>query len=189
MEHKLSWVDTVPNELLWHLLGKCLIDAAPEVHDEENSASASDIQEKCNDYLNYSAFLARCTGAGLYENDKNKTGYKYCTYGIADGVEKDLSHGNIRKARILVAANYILLSGQVVRDYCHNYPSDSDRGRRAREMWNAWKQKFEKIADGQDEDYDIKDAAKRAHAVMVELDAPGPDAPETAPLSVNINEP
>lgn len=159
------------------------MDAAPDVlSDEDDSASASDLQEKCDDYLNYSAFLARCTGGGLFENDKNDSGYKYCTYGIADGVEKDLPHGIVRKSRILVAAIYIFFSGQVVRDYCHSYPSDSDRGRRAREMWNVWKEKFEAIADGQNEDPDIKDAAKKAHAVMVELDTSDHYAPENTHL-------
>ncbi|EEA23337.1 conserved hypothetical protein [Talaromyces marneffei ATCC 18224] len=48
------------------------------VHDsilEENSTmSFSDVQERCDDYLNYSAFLARCTGAGLYKNGKTIQG-------------------------------------------------------------------------------------------------------------------
>ena len=48
-------------------------------------------------------------------------------------------------------------------------------------MWNIWREKFEAITDGQDEDTDIKEATKRAHAVMVELDASGDDAPEHAP--------
>uniref|UniRef100_A0A093VFL7 Uncharacterized protein n=1 Tax=Talaromyces marneffei PM1 TaxID=1077442 RepID=A0A093VFL7_TALMA len=30
--------------------------------------------ERCDDYLNYSAFLARCTGAGLYKNGKTIQG-------------------------------------------------------------------------------------------------------------------
>ncbi|GAM33582.1 hypothetical protein TCE0_011f00585 [Talaromyces pinophilus] len=147
--------------------------------DKDNTASASDVQEKCDDYLNYSTFLARCTGANLYKNDKTGARYKYCTYGIADGLEKDMPRGNIRRSRILVAANYILFSGQAVRDYCYSHPSDSDRGKRARDMWNLWKEKFEAIADGQDEDPEIKDATKKAHSIMVELDASGHDVDES----------
>jgi hypothetical protein len=153
------------------------IRAAPD--DKDNTASASDVQEKCDDYLNYSTFLARCTGANLYKNDKTGARYKYCTYGIADGLEKDMPRGNIRRSRILVAANYILFSGQAVRDYCYSHPSDSDRGKRARDMWNLWKEKFEAIADGQDEDPEIKDATKKAHSIMVELDASGHDVDES----------
>lgn len=136
--------------------------------DEDDTTSASDIQEKCDDYMNYSAFLARCTGAGLYKNKTTDSGYKYCTYGIDDGLEKDMPQGIIRKSRILVAANYVLLSGRPVRDFCYSYPSDSDRGKMERDMWNSWKERFKVVADSQDEDPEIKEVTRKAHKIMVD---------------------
>ncbi|RAO74256.1 uncharacterized protein BHQ10_010268 [Talaromyces amestolkiae] len=139
-----------------------------------------EVQESCDKYVNWSSFIARCTSAGFLA-DKEGYEYKYSTVDISSGLEEEIPQGKIRNARILAAANYILLAGSGIRNYCHSYSSDSDRRRRAWEMWNVWKEKFEAIANGQDEDPDIKNAAEKAHAVMVELDASGHDAPENPP--------
>lgn len=146
-----------------------------DILDEHDTISASDVQETCDNYLNYSAFLARCTGAGLFDDDERGSGYKYCTYGIGDGLENDMPRGNIRRSVILAAAYYIFFSGRAVRYYCHKRPSDSDRGKRTRDMWNLWKRKFGEIAEGQDEETEVREATKKAHLIMAELDAQGHD--------------
>ncbi|PCG90858.1 Protein of unknown function DUF3632 [Penicillium occitanis (nom. inval.)] len=145
----------------------------------QTPGTPSEVQESCDQYVNLSSFIARCTSAGLLV-DKHGNEYKYSTFDVSRGVEEEIPRGNIRNARILAAANYILLAGSGIRNYCHSYPSDSDRGKSARDMWNLWKEKFVAIAEGQDEDPEIKDATKKAHAIMVELDASGHDVESTS---------
>lgn len=139
-----------------------------------------EVQESCDKYVNWSSFIARCTSAGILADEEGYE-YKYSTLDIGSGLEKEIPRGKIRNARILASVNYILLAGPGIRNYCYSHPSGSDIGKRTRDIWNIWREKFEAITDGQDEDTDIKEATKRAHAVMVELDASGHDAPEHAP--------
>lgn len=165
-----------------HFISKLLCTSIAEknqhaVH-EKTPGTPSEVQEACDQYVNWSSFIARCTSAGLLV-DKHDNEYKYSTVDISRGVEEEIPHGNIRNARILAAANYILLAGSGIRNYCYSYPSDSDRGKRARDMWSLWREKFQAIADGEDEDPDIKDATKKAHSIMVELDESGHDVVES----------
>lgn len=134
-----------------------------------------EVREACDKYVNWSSFIARCTSAGFLA-DKGGYEYKYSTVDIRSGLEEEIPRSDIRNARILASANYILLAGSGIRNHCHTHPSDSDIGKRARDRWNLWRDKFEAIADAQDEDPEIRDAAKKAHIMMVELDTSGHDA-------------
>lgn len=144
-------------------------------HEGESKRSPSEVQEECDTYVNWSSFLARCTSAGVLDSGVD---YKYSTVDIDRGLEDKIPRGKVRNARILAAVNYIFLAGPSIRNYCHSYPSDSDRGKRARGMWNLWREKFKAISDGQDEDPGIMEATKKAHTMMVELDASEHEAAE-----------
>lgn len=137
---------------------------------EKTPGTPSEVQGSCDQYINWSSFIARCTSAGFLA-DKEGYEYKYSTEDISRGIEDEIPRGDIRNARILAAANYILLAGPSIRNHCYSDPSDSDDGKRGRDMWNLWEKRFETIANGQDEDPGVKDAAKKAHGIMVELDA------------------
>lgn len=130
----------------------------------------SDVQESCDQYVNLASFIARCNSAGLL-GDAEGYEYKCGNADIAEEIGDEFPRGNTRNGRILALANYILLAGSGIRDYYYRDPPDSDWGKRARHIWNRWKKKFEAIANGPDEDPKVKDAAKKAHGIMVEFDA------------------
>lgn len=142
------------------------------MHDK-TPGTPSEVQESCDQYVNWSSFIARCTGAGILSAYE-----KYSAVDMDEALKKELPRGYLRNCRILAAANYIIYAGQAIEESNHSFPPGSESERKALDMWNMWKGKFKDIADGQDEDPEIKDVARKAHMMMVELESLEHDAAE-----------
>lgn len=118
----------------------------------------------CDHWVNLSAFLARCVEAGLLVEDKYR--WEYPCEAIVEGLEKENERKSLelmRACKIMVAANYILLSGRSLAIDCFN---DSDKGRA---QWRRWAEKLREISKRSDEKTPLIIATKAAWQHMISL--------------------
>lgn len=125
----------------------------------------ADLEKSCAEWVNFSAFVARCTQAGL--NDQFKYPRKYPSKDIPIGLEKDHAPGVRRNCLIRVAAQYILLCGSKISDGIKDAPTE--RQRWWADKWQLWAKKLEELADSGEIDPDLKSEVHEAHEKLVAL--------------------
>lgn len=120
-------------------------------------------QEVCDEWVNFSSFLARCTEAGLDDRYTNRC--KYASIDIPNGLEDDLPHGPKRDSRVMVAAQYILLAGRTLADDCFNKPIKGF----GPEQWRCWVGKLKEISMQEGNNTSLALALEEARKYMVSL--------------------
>ncbi|KAL8722778.1 MAG: hypothetical protein Q9225_000789 [Loekoesia sp. 1 TL-2023] len=120
-------------------------------------------QEICDEWLNFSCFLARCIEAGLNNGYVDRC--KYPSIDIPEGLEPDLPRGPKRDCKIMVAIQYILLAGRVVAEDCFKKPVDGFGPK----QWERWAKRLGEIASQEDGNLRLASAAKDARKYMASL--------------------
>ena len=82
-----------------------------EVSEATYMKPTEELKEICDQWVNFSSFLARCKGSGLAT--QYETPCVHAGDDIEDGLEKDLPHGLVRDCKIMVAAQYVLIAGKL----------------------------------------------------------------------------
>lgn len=116
--------------------------------------------EICDQWVNFSSFLAHCIGAGL--NDNYPDGCKHPIIDIPHGLEQDQPPGLKRDCRVMVAAQYILLAGRKLADESFKWPDGADK-------WRRWAGKLEEISKEEGDNTSLASAAREVHQYMVSL--------------------
>lgn len=136
----------------------------------EGQAATAEFKDDCDKWVNFSAFLARCTEAGLFDTFEYK--FKYADFDIELGLEQDLPPGDLGNCRLVVALQWISVAGEVI------FASMIERNEN---MWNSerWRLWARKIADIETvkQHEEIHSMVSSALAQMVSID---PDALSTA---------
>ncbi|KAI0384669.1 hypothetical protein F5Y04DRAFT_218933 [Hypomontagnella monticulosa] len=123
-------------------------------------------ETRCTEWVNFSAFLARCIQAGL--NDNYELGTRYPSIDIPKGLEEEHIPGVGRSCFVRVATQYILLAGPKL---CKAWLEDDlgEQKRWATDKWKVWAEKLDQFADNEDLDADLRVEAREAHEKMVYL--------------------
>ncbi|KAK1969656.1 hypothetical protein LY78DRAFT_653834 [Colletotrichum sublineola] len=127
------------------------------------------IAESYNEWVNFSAFLARCIQSG--RNDCFENWSKYPKVEIHKGLEETHDEGPRRDCLQLVAVEYLLLTGEKLHgNMIGKHPDGSEKREQGLRSWQLWFGKLEEIENGPKADSDLGQAAKRAREVMVSLE-------------------
>jgi Protein of unknown function (DUF3632) len=85
------------------------LNVASEMNEQHGGDGKYSFQELCDQWVNFSCFLARCIQAGLNGNYENPC--KHPCIDIPEALEQDLPPGPKRDCKVMVAAQYILVAG------------------------------------------------------------------------------
>jgi len=121
--------------------------------------------EICDEWLNFSSFLARWIQAGL--SDDYEDCFKYPGLDIPEGLEQDLLLGPKRDCKVMVAAQYILLAGRAIESYCFDTAAAASGF--GPQRWKRWAERFANISSDEENKGDLREAADRAHNFMVSV--------------------
>lgn len=121
-------------------------------------------QKACDEFLNFSCFLARYLEAGLMDESPDRC--KYSGIDVREALDHDLPQGPLRDCQLMVAAQHILLAGRVLAEECFN---QSFKGF-GPDKWRRWAAKLEEISRREREKNEsLASAAKDAHEYMLSL--------------------
>ncbi|KAI0384667.1 hypothetical protein F5Y04DRAFT_247527 [Hypomontagnella monticulosa] len=127
--------------------------------------SSSDIEKECIEWVNFSAFIARCTQSGLNDNFSHPC--KYPSFDIPKGLEEEWLPGFRRSSLIRVAAQYILLAGSKL---CEHWLEASNTAKdRAVDRWKLWAKKLQEFSESKDLEMDLRTETLQAHDRIVAL--------------------
>ncbi|WYZ36950.1 hypothetical protein EsH8_II_000456 [Colletotrichum jinshuiense] len=130
--------------------------------------------ESYKEWLNLSAFLARCIQSG--RNDSFENWSKYPGVDIPKGLEENHDQGPRRKYLLLAALQYLLLAGEKLHsEFISRHPDGSEKRRWGLGKWQLWAGKLQEIAGGQETDADVRQDAEKARRLMLLLE------PQTQP--------
>ena len=139
-------------------------------------------QKACDEFLNFSCFLARYLEAGLMDESPDRC--KYSGIDVREALDHDLPQGPLRDCQLMVAAQHILLAGRVLAEECF-YQSIKGFGP---DKWRRWAAKLEEISRREREKNEsLASAAKDAHEYMLSLPYEPPTSTWNIP-SVNFNK-
>ncbi|KDN66824.1 hypothetical protein CSUB01_03007 [Colletotrichum sublineola] len=133
------------------------------------SSDAPAIAESFKEWVNLSAFLARCIQSG--RNDCFENWDKYPGVDIRKGLEETHEKGPRRDCLQLVAIQYLLLAGEKLHgEMIVRHADGAEKRQWGLGKWQLWAEKLQDIEEGQEEDFDLGQAAKRARQMMVSLE-------------------
>jgi len=124
-------------------------------------------KEDCDQWVNFSAFLARCTASGLDRNYEDPIPYP--SRDLENALEENHGPGLKRDYTILAAAQYILLADRTLyEDFIGKAAEGSKRKTWGLKKWPLWNRKFaeaaaEYEANGRTE---LAEATKKANDKM-----------------------
>lgn len=128
-----------------------------------NGDGESSFRTVCDEWVNFSSFLARCIEAGLLDHLDNRC--RYPSIDIPHGLEKDLPRGPMRDCKVMTAAQYFLLAGRTLADDCFK---ESAPGL-APEKWRVWAGKLGEISRQEGSNNRLASATEEARNHMVSL--------------------
>jgi hypothetical protein len=134
-------------------------------------AESKEFIETCDEWVNFSAFIARCVQAGLLDRFSDGIS-KYPSWDVPDGLEKGLQPGILRDCRVMVSAQYIILAGRrLFEEFLSKSASPTEKSEWWQEKWQLWPGKFEALSDGYEKDGKTEMAAmiREAHDLMLSL--------------------
>ncbi|EFQ35691.1 hypothetical protein CGRA01v4_06066 [Colletotrichum graminicola] len=134
-----------------------------------SSPDDPDVAESYKEWINLSAFLARCIQSG--RNDCFENWSKYPRVDIPKGLEENHDEGPRGDCLQLVAVEYLLLAGEKLHDnMIGRHPDGSEKRQLGLRKWKIWAGKLQEIEEGLKADFDLVQAAKRARQLMVSLE-------------------
>lgn len=131
----------------------------------------NDLRERCETWISVSVFLGKLLNAAVL----GETAIGWAAIDLKEGLEKtdDDSRINhlILTCKQVVAAQYILLAGNLLAREAQAPSSEKIAGRLNLDKWRLWTDRLEEISRGTPEDVEwgLKDAAGKAHARMISL--------------------
>ncbi|KAK2765316.1 hypothetical protein FQN54_008160 [Arachnomyces sp. PD_36] len=120
-------------------------------------------KQRCDEWVNFSAFLARCVQARI-DDDAFDIG-KYPRMNIDDAVSSHITDEVKRNSWVMVAAQYVLLAGPVMDEEFIQKPEVRDLGM---SMWQFWAEGFKKVAEGELAS-NVKEAVIEARKKMIAM--------------------
>ena len=131
-------------------------------------ANSQELEMTCAEWINFSAFLARCIQSN--PNDQYEGGCKYPSFDIPKGLEEDHPVGVIRNCLATVAVLYILLAGSKIHhEFVEKPHEDSSEKKWGLDKWQLWAKKLKELADSKDMGPELGYAAREAYGKMVSL--------------------
>lgn len=106
------------------------------------AAASSEWKEQCDEWVNFSSFLARCIQARV--DDQILPISKYPRINIADGLDVHMQPGIKRDSRVMIAAQYILLAGPALDEGLIQDPKAYATGV---VQWQSWARRFKELAE------------------------------------------
>lgn len=131
----------------------------------------NDLRERCEKWVSVSAFLGKLLNAGVLDD----TAIGWAATDLKEGLEKTGDDNRINHlvltCKQVVAARYILLAGDLLAREAQAPSSGKIAGRLDLEKWRLWADRLGEISRGTPEDaeWELKDAARKAHAKMISL--------------------
>ncbi|KAK2753931.1 hypothetical protein FQN54_007290 [Arachnomyces sp. PD_36] len=134
--------------------------------DDDSSAYSGpqDWKQHCDEWLNFSSFLARCIQVRI--DDHVLVISKYPRMNIEDGLGTYIDDSIRRSCWVMVAAQYVLLAGPVLREEFIQSPSSPDWGI---DKWKFWAKRFGEVGSGRGLAPEVKEAALEARRKMILL--------------------
>lgn len=129
----------------------------------------SEWKERCDRWVNFSSFLARCIQTRLDDHVADMT--KYPRMDIPEGLEKEHPQGVKRDCMVMVAAQYILLSVQFIDEELVIKPDEgrSDTTLRGSRRWRLWADKLKGMCENKNYELapGVRTAVHKAHAELI----------------------
>lgn len=128
--------------------------------------SSSSFKRLCDEWVNFSSFLARCTAEGFYDHYEAR--YKFPSVDIPLGLglgldDGELPRGELGSCRLMVAAQWILHCGGRLRADM----AESGSAHWNLDKWDCWVARLREMLERGVEDVKVKAAVEKALAVMV----------------------
>jgi hypothetical protein len=130
--------------------------------EQQGCSTRLEFREICDDWVNYSSFIARCIEAGLDKVDDHF--FKYPIVDIPIGLEDEIPPGLARDCKVMAAALYISLAGRSLVQRFFKPPYKIFGVYR----WRRWAEKLAEISK-EDGNPRLAYAAKEARRHMVSL--------------------
>lgn len=119
--------------------------------------SGAEFQTKCQHWVNFSAFLARCTAAGFYGGYLDRL--KEPAVDVKLGFDKPAPESTVlRESRLLVAALWILHAGAVF----YKDMVEIDKPEWNVKKWVIWEEKLREVASDEGLREEVKRVAGQA---------------------------
>ena len=166
------------------LLFALTLSAAYPSLEKTNGEDGRSLSEICDQWVNFSSFLARIIAAGL-KNGLSRA--KYPSIACRDALE-NVTTGPRRDCLLRVATQYILISGHCLAEDKLNGTKDKLDPR----SWKLWTEKFREISQTHG-DPSLAAAAKEAYERMTALNsefgkAPSASSYKTASVSTDSDK-
>ncbi|KAI0131105.1 hypothetical protein F4814DRAFT_404825 [Daldinia grandis] len=137
-----------------------------ENHFPKDDTSPEELERKCGEWVNISAFIARCIEAGF--NDRFKEKCKFPCVDIPKALEEDIPPGVRRSCLIRVAVQYIMIAGNKI---CQQ---KIGKGKTEEQQmwlgkWKIWAEKLLQLAEHNELEPGLTSEVREAHGTMVAL--------------------
>lgn len=114
--------------------------------------------------MNFHAFIARCLASGLHDQSFD---FYYPFRVVGEGLEDEVESSDFpRTYRSLAATQYVLLAPSVIF-YALIEAKGQERGQR---RWKLCAEKFNEIAENDENSLELKTLAKEAQGKMISVD-------------------
>lgn len=125
-----------------------------------SEAKQAELTQRCQDWVNFSTFLAQCTAQGFF--DRYENAYRYPSYDIPLGLSNEEEQLNVelRNARLLVAAQWIRYAGRGI--YEDMAKSDEECPWWVGKWWSDWQYSLKEELEREDLDVGIRSALREA---------------------------
>jgi hypothetical protein len=123
-------------------------------------SSRAEFQKNCIEWINLSTFLARCTGAAIF--DKYEDRYKYASVDIRLGLEEELPAGELGDCRLIVALQWILQAGRGI----HDDMMKQNTNRWNVDRWKLWAARLKEIEEGDLPEEKLRLLVQRTSEIM-----------------------
>ncbi|KAI0854027.1 hypothetical protein F5Y00DRAFT_224325 [Daldinia vernicosa] len=137
-----------------------------ENHSPKDDTNPEELERKCEEWVNISAFIARCIEAGF--NDQFKEKCKFPCVDIPKALEEDNPPGVRRSCLIRVAVQYIMIAGHKI---CQQ---KIGKGKTEEQQmwlgkWKIWAEKLLQLAERNELEPGLTSEVREAHGTMVAL--------------------
>ncbi|KAF6805462.1 hypothetical protein CSOJ01_09461 [Colletotrichum sojae] len=122
----------------------------------KNPQEKKDFHITCDEWINFSAFQARYCGSGAFGPGGGSL--KFPSIDIPLAFEKDLPAGRLGECRILVASNWIIHAGKIIRDSMEKKSTDGwDL-----QTWKRWSERITEILKSAKHSEEVTSALEKA---------------------------
>ncbi|KAI1656551.1 hypothetical protein F4813DRAFT_363630 [Daldinia decipiens] len=137
-----------------------------EEHSPKHDTRPEELEKKCAEWVNISAFIARCIEAGFNDHFKEKC--QFPCVDIPKALEEENPPGVRRSCLIRVAVQYIMIAGhKICQQKIGKAKTEEQQMWLAR--WKIWAEKLLQLAEQNVLEPGLTSEAREAHGTMVAL--------------------